>query len=236
MDRKPLGCHRAWQGWTVGNAKGPRALAVCVKIKGVRAHGRACTCRCLPWEQAPTDTSKESRLKQFSFFFPESIKPHSQTKLQSQLGVWVSPLYWTKSPVNHHRGSEGWSKLKRGDNGSLGLHTLTRTHSLWKNAWIINLGEKKTRKKPRITLNWCSVCVSDKGFHKKKELDEPKNATDVNACSHGYWIGYNGGVHEEESLIQAEVHFTVGLAYWEGETENHFTAEDTWPGAEMPMV
>lgn len=74
------------------------------------------------------------------------------------------------------------------------------------------MANQRWRKKTQITLNWCSVGVSDKGSHKKKELDQPKNATDVNACSHGYWIGYNGGVHEEESLIQAEVHFTVVLA------------------------
>lgn len=51
--------------------------------------------------------------------------------------------------------------------------------------------------------------VIKSGFHKEKELDQSKNATDVNVCSRGYRVGNNGGVHEEESLIQAEVHFTV---------------------------
>ncbi|TNN50399.1 hypothetical protein EYF80_039386 [Liparis tanakae] len=45
---------------------------------------------------------------------------------------------------------------------------------------------------------------SDEEFEKKKELDKSKNATDVNAL--------NGLVHEEESLIQAGVHFTVVMA------------------------
>lgn len=209
MDKKPLGCHRAWQGWTVGKAKGLRALVVCVKIKGVSV-SLACTWMCiylsvLPWEQASNDTSKKSRLKHF---FPNPQNPTTKQKCSHSRGSeWVLSI--GQKACQSSQGVRRVVKTQIRAQWIFGIpHSRAHTHTLWKNAWLINLGEKKTQ----ITLNWCSVCVNDKRFHKKKELDQPKNATDVNACSHGYWIGYNGGVHEEESLIQAEVHFTVVLA------------------------
>lgn len=121
---------------------------------------------------------------------PQRIQ--TETKLKPQQEVRVSPLYWTKGP----------SIITEGEKGD------THTHTQKKECMVNQTWEKKTQ----ITLNWCSVGVTDKGFHKKKEWDQAKNATGVKASSHGYWTGYNGEVHEEKSLIQAEVHFTVVLA------------------------
>lgn len=146
-------------------------------------------CMCfsmLPWEQASNETSKNL---DWNNFCESKRKPFGKTKLDPQQEVQGSPLYLTK----------GLSIITEDEKGG--------THSQSKNAWLIKL-EGKTQ----ITLNWCSVGVTDKGFHKKEEWDQPKNASGVKASSYGYWTGYNGEVHEEESLTQAKVHFTVVLA------------------------
>lgn len=123
MDKKPLGCHRAWQGWPVGEGKGPRAQVVCIKIKGVCSTWMCIYLSMLPWEQASSDTSEIKT----ETIFSESTKNPRQNKTALPAGGRSESSLLDKGPVNHHRGSGGWSKLKQGHNGSLGLHT--HTHS-----------------------------------------------------------------------------------------------------------
>lgn len=128
---------------------------------------------------------------------------HNQTNCNRSRGLTDSPLL-DKRVVNHHRGSGGWSKLKARHNEiSLSSPSLSLTHTYRRNAWLINA-------KKHVTLNWWSEIKRNK--EKKKKLQQTKNATNVNVCSHGYWAGQCGTEHEEESLIQTEVHFTVVLA------------------------
>lgn len=180
-------------------------------------------CMCfsvLPWEQAYNDTSKNL---DWIFFFLESKKTLWQNKTGSTAGGPSEPSLFDKGPVNHDRGWQGW-------------HTLTKQECM----------ANETSGKTQITLNWCSVGVTDKGFHKKEEWDQPKNGTGVKASSHGYWTSYNG-VHEEKSLIQAKVHFTVVLALrvWDWETfhsqrprgRNSYgvgLSSTLWPGCQRP--
>lgn len=108
------GCHRPWQQWTVGKAKGLRALVVCVKIKGVWVSvslTRTWMCTCLSvlsWVQASNDKSKESGLRQFFTIY----KTSRQNKTRAAAGGLSASSPLDKGLVNHHRGSGGWSKLK----------------------------------------------------------------------------------------------------------------------------
>lgn len=92
----------------------------------------------------------------------------------------MSPLYWTKGLSLITGGQKGGQNSKKGTM-ALWDFTLTSTHTM-KECMANQPWRKKNTN--NLELMFC-VCVSDKEFH-KKELYQPKNATDVNACSHCY--------------------------------------------------
>lgn len=148
MDKKPYGCHRAWQEWTVGKTSGLRALVVCVKIKGVwESVSLACTWMCvrlsvLSWEQTPDDTSKESRLKHF---FQNLQNPMAKQNWSHSRGSeWVFSIGQKVC-----QSSQGVRRVVKTQIRVQWLfripHSRTHTHTLWKNAWLINLRGKNTK-------------------------------------------------------------------------------------------
>lgn len=108
----------------MGKAKGLKAVVVCVKIKGV-LECVSLTCMCLS-VLLFNETSKESRLEKN---ITESANPHGKTKNGPLVGCLCESSLVDKRPDSHHRGSEGWSKLKDGYNGSLAFHAGASTHT-----------------------------------------------------------------------------------------------------------
>lgn len=158
MGQKPLGCHRAWREGTVVKAKRQRAPVLCAKIKGFYFYfflPRISLTRM--YFAASDDTSKKSRLKQF---FSLRKTPPGQNKTARTAGGRAGPLYWTKGPSIIAGGKEGGQNSNR---GTMALWESKLAHIRTPKECMAN---QTTEKNPQITLNRCSLGVSDKkGFY-----------------------------------------------------------------------
>lgn len=153
--------------------------------------------QCMPgWEQLHVACGK-TYIKAFSPKF------HSQTNCSHSRGSNWLPSIGQKSCQS----SQGVRRVVKTQTRTQWDFSVfyTQTHTHRKNAWLINA-------KKHVTLNWWCEIKWNKEKRKMKKPQRTKDATNVNVCSHGYWAGQSGAQHEEESLIQTEVHFTVVLA------------------------